>query len=332
MSIKTLVGISGGKDSVATSIKVLQAGWNPEFLFCDTGWEHPALYKYLEYLQKALGINIRFLKSDKYDNFIDMVIRKGRFPSTMARFCTEELKVKPMINYILDSSFDDFLLFQGIRKLESVSRSKMNKNCTYFKYYFEPYKHDRKGNPQYHIYRKDEIKKTYGVDNHVHDVQRPVFDNTAEEVFDIHKEAGIEPNPLYKMNVGRVGCFPCINVNLDELWSIYIRQPQFLYDLADYEEKLGTTFFAPDFIPRRYCSKQVDVWKKTDKFSQQEIEYLNGQMNCEIEGDKIHIKMNVPTVHDVIKYLEDKHASGHLFDENNSRRVTSCDSIYNICE
>jgi hypothetical protein len=65
--------------------------------------------------------------------------KKKRFPSTKARFCTEELKVKPMIDFILDRKAD-CLIIQGVRKDESEARSAMKEQCTFFKYYFTPYR------------------------------------------------------------------------------------------------------------------------------------------------------------------------------------------------
>ncbi len=49
---------------------------------------------------------------------------KGRFPSTMARFCTVELKVRPMFDQIYVPIFeagDKVISWQGIRANESLS-------------------------------------------------------------------------------------------------------------------------------------------------------------------------------------------------------------------
>lgn len=51
---------------------------------------------------------------------------KGRFPSTMARFCTVELKVRPMFDQIYVPIFeagDKVISWQGIRANESLRRS-----------------------------------------------------------------------------------------------------------------------------------------------------------------------------------------------------------------
>src|SRR5574343_890160 len=129
--MKILVTVSGGKDSTATliyTIKEFCGGKTDNIIavFCDTGFEHETTYQYLHYLEAKLGIKIIRLRSAKFDGFVDMVSKMGRFPSSKARFCTIELKVKPMIDFILDNIQDDILVIQGIRADESSNRSKMN--------------------------------------------------------------------------------------------------------------------------------------------------------------------------------------------------------------
>ena len=331
--IRSIVALSGGKDSVATLIKVLETGWVPEVVFCDTGWEHPKLYEYLKYLERALPIgDIRFLKSNKYAGFIDMVIQKKRFPSTMARFCTEVLKVEPMIDYLLDEVGHSFIVYQGIRAQESEKRRKMRPSCTYFKYYLEPYGYTADNKPKYHKYRKSDVL-AFVESGYLHDVQRPVFELSADEVFDVHKSWNIEPNPLYKEAFGRVGCFPCIQANSKEVWNIYNRYPERIEEIARYEKQLGTTFFPPLYVPKRYASKEVSFTYNKSKLTGPEVEYLTDQLDIEWdEKGKAQGVMKVNTIDDVIRYLKDKRATGNLFEEIEQEQKISCDSIYNICE
>lgn len=66
MSIKHVVSVSGGKDSLATLIiAIARFGVaNIIAIFCDTGNEHELTYEYLDYLEKRLGIKITRLKAD----------------------------------------------------------------------------------------------------------------------------------------------------------------------------------------------------------------------------------------------------------------------------
>lgn len=115
-------------------------GGNLIAVFCDTGWEHPDTYKHVNDVCLQMGVRLITLKS-KYD-FVSLAVHKKRFPSTNARFCTSELKMKPMIDYVL-SLKESCIIIQGIRAGESTARAAMEEECMYFKSYFQPNKKGR---------------------------------------------------------------------------------------------------------------------------------------------------------------------------------------------
>lgn len=153
--MKVIVTFSGGKDSLA-SLLWARNNLTKNFItvFCDTGWEHPLTYKYIEEIRDRLGLNLVTLKSKKFDGMVDLARKKTRLPSSVRRFCTPELKTYPMIDYILDEVDDDILIIQGIRAAESPRRAEMQKQCTYFKYFVQPYGKDKNGKE---IYEGDRI-------------------------------------------------------------------------------------------------------------------------------------------------------------------------------
>ena len=110
--IKILVQFSGGKDSQACLIKAVNDYGKGKVtaVFCDTGWEHADTYTHIHDVCKQLDVELITLKSAKYKDFVDMSIKKSRFPSSQRRFCTSELKVIPMIDYILSQDERVFLL------------------------------------------------------------------------------------------------------------------------------------------------------------------------------------------------------------------------------
>ncbi|MDR3245010.1 MAG: phosphoadenosine phosphosulfate reductase family protein [Prevotellaceae bacterium] len=277
--MKTIVTFSGGKDSLAALLWI-RNNFTNKFVtvFCDTGWEHPITYRYIDEVSEKLSLNIVKLKSKKFNGMIDLAMKKSRFPSSQRRFCTSELKTIPMIDYLLDDVNDDFVIVQGIRAAESESRSKMSLQCNYFKYYFEPYGFDKQKKAKYHQYRKKEIKE-FSKD-HATDVLRPVFHFTAQQVIDYILENGLEPNPLYKMGFKRVGCFPCIMSSNPEIYQIIKRFPERIIEIAEYEKLCKSSFFGPASIPERFY------------------------------------KGNFPLITDVKKYIENEYAQGTLFDED----------------
>lgn len=151
--MKILVSFSGGKDSQACLIQAFKqyGGGNLTAVFCDTGWEHPDTYKHVNDVCLQMGVRLITLKS-KYD-FVSLAVHKKRFPSTNARFCTSELKMKPMIDYVL-SLKESCIIIQGIRAGESTARAAMEEECMYFKSYFQPNKKGRTEN-----YRSKDVKE-----------------------------------------------------------------------------------------------------------------------------------------------------------------------------
>ena len=293
--MKVLVQYSGGKDSQACLIWAAKkyGANNIEAVFCDTGWENPITYKHIEETTKVLGVKLTTVKSKKYNGMVDLAEKKKRFPSSQARFCTSELKSIPFIDYVLEQH-EHLLIIQGIRAQESFRRSKMQKQCRYFKYYFEPY--NDKGKT--HTYRKKDIIKW--VKKYSDDILRPVFDWSGQQVIDYIVDNGQEPNELYKQGFKRVGCFPCILSGQKEVYELLKRYPVRFDEIIKHEKRIGSSFFKIDFVP----------------------EY--GQTGY---GEKSGKKFT--TGEDVKLYLERKNQTIDLWADDSP---ISCSSYYHLCE
>lgn len=93
-----VVAISGGRDSAALAVLTAQEGLDCHYIFCDTKAEYPEVYDYLEKIEGRLGINIVHLESEGFEA---MFKRKNYFmPTPRRRWCTVELKIKPMLKWI----------------------------------------------------------------------------------------------------------------------------------------------------------------------------------------------------------------------------------------
>lgn len=101
-----VVSFSGGKDSTAMLLMMLEKGIKIDYILCcDTGMEFPEMYEHWkrvdEYI-KQYGKHITYLKSEKSFEyyFKDHVRKKGKYagvkgygwPSAMRRWCTGYLK------------------------------------------------------------------------------------------------------------------------------------------------------------------------------------------------------------------------------------------------
>lgn len=98
---KQIVSFSGGKDSTAMLLMMLERGERvDDVVFFDTGWEFPQMYEHIEKVEKETGIEIVRLHPRKpFDYFMsEHVITRGKhagtcgygWPRPMARWCTSE--------------------------------------------------------------------------------------------------------------------------------------------------------------------------------------------------------------------------------------------------
>ncbi|WP_421722407.1 phosphoadenosine phosphosulfate reductase family protein [Alloalcanivorax xenomutans] len=262
---QNVVSMSGGKDSTATLL-VAQAREVPNLsgVFADTGHEHPETYEYVRYLERATGVPIRWIRADFSQQiarkrlfidtvwreqgvpdiivdaalavmvptgnpFLDLCLWKGRFPSTKARFCTEELKTTPIIEQVMLPLMDQgemILSWQGVRLDESHARR------------------IRLQGTGACVKAVDEVGG--GLFNY-----RPILRWTVQDVFEAHRYMGIKPNPLYLQGMTRVGCMPCVNCSKDELAQIAARFPEEIARVREWERlvalasKRGSATFFP---------------------------------------------------------------------------------------
>jgi 3'-phosphoadenosine 5'-phosphosulfate sulfotransferase (PAPS reductase)/FAD synthetase len=210
------INVSGGKDSTALLLWSIEEELpNCRYVYADTKHEHPAVYEYLDYLEQKTEVKIERVESE---GFLEMCIRKQRFPSSQARFCTEELKVFPLTKYMdaaePNSKSDPHNVWIGIRAEESPARAKMPEVLT----------REVKYPPR---------MTSYTMNFH------PLLDWKHQDVFNAHWRNGVNVNPLYKMGMGRVGCFPCIMARRSELKKIFKQCPEVIDRLEEWEAKVA---------------------------------------------------------------------------------------------
>ena len=201
--------------------------------------------------------------------FLDLCMWKGRFPSTMARFCTTELKLEAMKRGATEPAICeaianggqpcDVINWVGIRRDESKARA----NAEMW---------DRESNGSL--------------------VYRPLVEWSKIQCFDILRRHGVEPNPLYKLGCARVGCMPCIMGRKAEIREMAQRFPEHVDKLREWERmtslcsKLGkSTFFTSDTIPgegdTRADIDSVIEWSKTGRGGMQySMEALMEPLAC----------------------------------------------------
>lgn len=110
-----ICGISGGKDSSALAVYLRDKVPNMEYFFCDTGAELPETYEYLTRLETILGKSIARLNAERgFDHWFEVF--RGALPSPQMRWCTKNMKIKPIEEWIGD---DPAFSYVAIRSDES---------------------------------------------------------------------------------------------------------------------------------------------------------------------------------------------------------------------
>lgn len=232
-------GISGGKDSCALLL-YLKFELLPKLkiptsrlicTFSDTHWEAEETYGHIRLISDTL-YPVIWIDSEGFEN---LAKRKKRFPSTRARFCTQELKLKPTKEF-LDSLDGKILSVNGMRRDESKARSKLTEFGG--------------------------ANETY----HGHTEWRPILDWTIVDVIRIHKRYDFPLNPLYDMGFARVGCMPCIHARKQDFRLLQKHFPERVDEISELEQNFPSrngfsSFARKTAVPKRYRSKEIETVK-----------------------------------------------------------------------
>jgi len=136
MSVKHVLGISGGKDSAALAIylKDRHPELEVEYYTCDTGRELDETYELIERLESYLGKKIVLLQavkpkedtphSNTFDHFLDQY--GGYLPSSNSRWCTKKLKLEPFEKYIGEKPTISYVGIRGDEDREGYISKKPN--------------------------------------------------------------------------------------------------------------------------------------------------------------------------------------------------------------
>ncbi|MND99993.1 hypothetical protein D3C80_923890 [compost metagenome] len=227
-----VVSVSGGKDSTALYCLCVEYYGN-DFLpiFADTGNEHPVTINYVRNLHlMAGGPEVVIVKSDFTKQlqrkgikptgipFLDLMLWKGRAPSTKAQFCTEWVKLWAIKCYLEEHRpYDDYVMFIGIRAGESEKRAK---------------------------------RQPFNINDYFDcDEVLPMLYESEENIFSYLESKGVPPNPLYTIQgANRVGCYPCIHANKTQLRGL---EDWAWEKLKDWEDRIDSSWFSSGILPRK---------------------------------------------------------------------------------
>ena len=212
-----VLSFSGGKDSTVVADIVIKALGNPYLvhIFGDTTLEFPMTLEYAERYRRQHPF-ADFLTAHNHDQvFLDVCKDIGP-PARMMRWCCSMFKTGPITRVIYENYRNEQILtFYGIRKHESVSRSKYNRV--------------EKGSQSVKIQQQT--------------VAAPIFYWQDIDVWLYIFSEQIDFNTAYRLGYDRVGCYCCPNNNsrAQFLSSIYMpdKSAKWRDFLLDFARKIG---------------------------------------------------------------------------------------------
>ena len=214
---RIVISFSGGKDSTVTADVVVKALSNPSLvhIFGNTTLEFPTTLEYAERFRSEHPQSIFLFAKNEDQNFMDVCEDIGP-PARMMRWCCSMFKTGP-ITRVINSLYrnQQILTFYGIRKSESVSRSKYN--------------------------RVEDDAESVKIQQQT--VASPIFFWHDIDIWLYLLAEKVDFNKAYRLGYDRVGCWCCPNNNqrAQFLSRIYMpeKSKQWRDFLIDFAKKIG---------------------------------------------------------------------------------------------
>ena len=222
-----VISFSGGKDSTATADVVIKALSNPNLvhIFGDTTLEFPSTTEYAQRYRDEHPQAIFKIAKNYEQVFMDVCEDIGP-PARMMRWCCSMFKTGP-ITRVINSMYrnQQILTFYGIRKSESVSRSKYN--------------------------RVEDDAESVKIQQQT--VASPIFFWKDLDVWLYLLAEGVDFNEAYRLGYDRVGCWCCPNNNQRAQFLSRIYMPERSKEWRDFLVSFAKKIGKPD--PEEYVDQ-----------------------------------------------------------------------------
>ena len=215
-----VISFSGGKDSTATADVVIKALSNPSLvhIFGNTTLEFPSTTEYANRYREAHPLAIFQIAKNDEQVFYDVCEDIGP-PARMMRWCCSMFKTGP-ITRVINSMYrsQQILTFYGIRKSESVSRSKYN--------------------------RIEDDAESVKIQQQT--VASPIFFWKDIDIWLYILAEQIDFNSAYRLGYDRVGCWCCPNNNQRAQFLSRIYMPEESKKWRDFLIRFAKRIGKPD--------------------------------------------------------------------------------------
>ena len=122
------ISFSGGVESTTMC---LLYGDKAKAIFCDTGFEHAALYRHIERVENELKkihpefelIRVRGdvkVNGKNVDSLYEYILKSKYYPSPLSRYCTRMFKIEPIDNFLKDAGECELMIGLNAEEGERV--------------------------------------------------------------------------------------------------------------------------------------------------------------------------------------------------------------------
>lgn len=120
-----VVSFSGGRTSGYMLRRMLDVGLRPDVhvIFADTGKEREETYTFVRACAAQWNVEVQWVNRAGY--FEQLITDKKFLPNPVMRFCTQELKLRPMRDWMLARGYEHWTNVVGLRADEPRRVAKM---------------------------------------------------------------------------------------------------------------------------------------------------------------------------------------------------------------
>ncbi|MDX8537042.1 phosphoadenosine phosphosulfate reductase family protein [Mesorhizobium abyssinicae] len=216
-----VINHSTGKDSQAMTIALRKIVPAAQLLVIHADLGEIEWDGNVDHIRATIGDLPLVVCRNENKTFLEMVERRGMWPSASQRQCTSDLKRDPINREIrrylkANPQFNGLVVnCMGIRAAESPARSKQT---------------------PFRVNQGQSIAGREWYD------WLPIFDLTTDEVFAQIADAGQKPHPAYAAGMSRLSCVFCIMASKSDLRTAARLKPALYRRYVETERRIGHTF------------------------------------------------------------------------------------------
>lgn len=219
-----VINHSGGKDSQAMTAILRRTIPEDQLLVIHANLGEVEWQGVVDHIRSTIGNLPLIICRNENKTFLEMVERRGMFPSPQQRQCTSDLKRGPIEREIrrylkANPRFNGLIVnCMGLRAQESSNRARQTD--------FRFNEGNSKGGREWYDWL-------------------PIHRTRLEQVWETIRQAGQQPHPAYRLGMSRLSCVFCIMASDRDLTIAATHNPHLLARYTQLENSTGRTMMMP---------------------------------------------------------------------------------------